>query len=75
VNDIVQVYLDLTSKTMAFGLNGEHLGIAFEDFDIGEGLYPGFSIDSENECEFNFGTTEFIWSHEGFQPLYEAFQN
>jgi len=62
--DIVQVHIDLDNKVMQFGLNGVCFGVAFQNFDVGEGMYPAASLGHFQECRFNFGCTPFR-----YQPL------
>jgi len=52
---IIQCFLDLDNRTMSFGFNGKFLGVAFENFDIGNGIYAAISTNLENECCLNFG--------------------
>jgi len=64
---IIQCYLDLDNRTMSFGFNGKFLGVAFENFDISNGIYAAISTNLENECRMNFGTTSpFSFDPEGY---------
>eukprot|EP01123_Difflugia_compressa_P010642 TRINITY_DN3943_c0_g1_i1.p1 TRINITY_DN3943_c0_g1~~TRINITY_DN3943_c0_g1_i1.p1 ORF type:complete len:207 (-),score=40.15 TRINITY_DN3943_c0_g1_i1:4-558(-) len=56
---IVQVFLDLDKRAMIFGYQGKDLGAAYTNFDIGNGLYVGFSCSSGEELRFNFGDEPF----------------
>jgi len=64
---IIQCYIDLDKRTMSFGFNGKFLGVAFENFDIGNGIYAAISTNLENECRLNFGiTAPFSFSPDGY---------
>jgi len=56
---ILQCWISLDTKVMSFGYNGRDIGPAFENFDIGKGLYPAFSANRRNGCLFNFGDSKF----------------
>jgi len=85
---ILQCWISLdTSKVMTFGYNGKVIGPAFENFDIGQGLYPAFSANRRNGCLFNFGDTPFKFcpeiifantppeTHVIYHPICNAFVN
>jgi hypothetical protein len=57
--DVVGCFLDLTTKSMSFALNGDNLGVAFTNVAVGSGLYPAISISVHQQCRFNFGHTPF----------------
>jgi len=59
---ILQCWISLDRKVMSFGYNGKVIGPAFENFDIGQGLYPAFSANRRNGCLFNFGDSPFKYS-------------
>jgi len=62
---IVQCFLDLDTRVMSFGYDGQMLGEAFTDFDISTGgLLPALSSHLENECKFNFGNENFRYPPE-----------
>ncbi len=55
--------LDLDNKKMNFFRNGYDLGVAFEGFSVGDGLYPAVSLTQGQQCIFNFGKTPFKYPH------------
>ena len=57
--DILQCYLDLNMREMLFGLNGQHLGLAFDNLDVFNGLCVALTMNPEQECVINFGRTRF----------------
>jgi len=68
-NGTLQCYLDLDNSIMSFGYDGEALGVAFTDFEVGNGLYPAFSASHGEEIRFNFGEQPFKYPPKGFNPL------
>lgn len=46
--------LDVPGGEMRFYLNGEDLGLAFKNFDIGSGLYPAASLSHGESGTFAF---------------------
>jgi len=65
--DIIGCVLDLESKQMSFYRNGKDLGVAFNAFAIGDGLYPSASVQYGQKLQFNFGKEAFKY------PLQEVF--
>jgi ATP-dependent RNA helicase DDX1 len=59
---VLGCYLDLNKMEMSFSYDGNHLGVAFDDFHIGRGLRPGFSTHLQQEAKFNFGAAPFRYS-------------
>uniref|UniRef100_A0A6B2LAZ3 B30.2/SPRY domain-containing protein n=1 Tax=Arcella intermedia TaxID=1963864 RepID=A0A6B2LAZ3_9EUKA len=57
--DVIGCYLDLVQWEMKFSHKCEDLGLAFNDFFVGSGLYPALSMNLENECQLNFGDQPF----------------
>jgi len=69
---VIQCFIDLDEKQMSFGYNGTHLGIAFEDFDFGNGIFAAVSTNLENECRLNFGLNPqvpFRFPQNSYAPL------
>uniref|UniRef100_A0A6B2LAY1 B30.2/SPRY domain-containing protein n=1 Tax=Arcella intermedia TaxID=1963864 RepID=A0A6B2LAY1_9EUKA len=68
---ILQCYLDVDNREMAFGYNGKQLGVAYSNFEIEEGLFPAFSSNINEECKFNFGSQAFRFPDlpEGYKPF------
>jgi len=67
---IIQCYIDLDKRTMSFGFNGKFLGVAFENFDVANGIYAAISTNLENECRLNFGINiPFRYEHEGYSAF------
>jgi hypothetical protein len=55
---------------MSFGFNGKFLGVAFENFDIGNGIYAAISTNLENECRLNFGiSSSFSYEHQDYNAF------
>jgi len=65
--DVIGCVLDLEAKTMSFYRNGKDMGVAFTNFNVGDGMYPAASLQKRQKCEFNFGKTAFKY------PLSEVF--
>jgi len=59
--DHIGVALDLDNKKMNFYRNGSDLGVAFENFNPGDGLHPAATLSQGQQCVFNFGKTPYIY--------------
>jgi hypothetical protein len=44
VGDVIGSVLDVESKTISFYRNGKDMGVAFNNVNIGDGLYPAASL-------------------------------
>lgn len=65
--------LDLDAGTMTFTLNGKSLGTAFTDLKVEGGLFPGVTLRSGQQLQFNFGGSSLCFDPpEGFRPYIEA---
>ncbi|KAJ3275868.1 hypothetical protein HDV01_006734 [Terramyces sp. JEL0728] len=53
--DVVTCLIDLDSAKISYMLNGNGLGIAFEDINVNETWYPAASLTGEQWGEFQFG--------------------
>ncbi|KAJ3094404.1 hypothetical protein HDU97_008117 [Phlyctochytrium planicorne] len=53
--DIVTALLDLDRREMSFLLNGEDLGVAFENVPQDVDWFPAVSLAAGQGCRFNFG--------------------
>jgi len=60
--DVIGCVLDLESKSMSFYRNGKDLGVAFNAFAVGDGLYPAASIQYGQKLSFNFGKEPFKYA-------------
>jgi len=73
-NGIIQCYLDLDNYVMSFGYDGKLLGTAYTNFQIGNGLFVGFSASSGEEIRFNFGEQPLKYPPPNeYKPLCMAF--
>jgi hypothetical protein len=75
--DIVQVLLDLETRVMRFGLNGEIFGDAFANVDAKE-LFPAISLGQFQECVINFGDSALRYPkvlEGGYLPLNKVATN
>lgn len=54
--DVVGCYLDLDKREISFSLNGDDLGVAFNNVDVETGLIPAASMQFGQMCRFNFGS-------------------
>jgi len=61
--DIIGCALDLDNKKMHFFRNGSDMGVAYEGFSIGDGLFPAASFSNGQAMTFNFGKTNFRYPH------------
>ena len=48
-NDVIGLLIDIDNKIIKYYLNGKDLGIAFDNFNIGDGIAPSLSIDRGGE--------------------------
>ena len=69
--DVVGCCLDLDKRTMSYYLNGEFLGVASDDIDVGENhaYFPACSLSEGEKCVFNFGQTPFVYEYRGYEPF------
>jgi len=65
---VIGCFLDLDTRVMRYTYNSQDLGIAFDDFVVGEGFYPALSMNLENECLLNFGASPFQYPPTEFLP-------
>jgi len=71
---IIQCYIDLDNRKISFGFNGKFLGVAFENFDISNGIYAAVSTNLENECRLNFGiNAPFGYDNEGYTTFWRMY--
>jgi hypothetical protein len=68
--DIVGCSIDLDSGTIAYYLNGNSLGIAFDKINCNEDWFPSISLSTYQSCRVNFGLQEpFRYPVKGFTSL------
>ena len=58
-NDVISVILDCESKTISYFHNGNEMGSAFNNVNIGDGLYPAVTINRKQKAKINFGKSGF----------------
>lgn len=61
--DYIGVAIDLDAKKMDFYRNGHNMGTAYDNFSVGDGLYPAVTLSGGQQCSFNFGKTPFAYPH------------
>jgi len=61
--DIIGCAVDLDNKKMNFFRNGSDMGVAYENFNSGDGLYPAASFSNGQSMTFNFGKSNFRYPH------------
>eukprot|EP01084_Bolivina_argentea_P271181 461328_1 len=57
--DVIGCAINIDDKEMEFYLNGNSMGVAFRDFDVGEGLSPSITIQSGGQVEVIFQSAKF----------------
>ena len=69
--DVVGVCIDLDKKVIEYYLNGEPLGIAFNNIPKGENVayFPGVSLTKGESCIFNFGQLPFKYEYKNYQSF------
>lgn len=67
--DTVGCGLDYARREIFFTLNGEYLGVAFEDVMAHAPLYPTVGIDSLHPVSLNFGEAPFDFDLDAYQGL------
>lgn len=71
VGDIIGVCIDLENKTIEYYLNGEKLGVAFDNIQTGKNIayFPGVTLNKGEKCFFNFGQSPFRYQYPGYQSF------
>jgi Kip1 ubiquitination-promoting complex protein 1 len=69
--DLYGICLDLEQRTIEYYRNGNALGVAFEDIEIGPGitLFPAVSLAFNDSLTANFGGSPFRYPIAGFKPI------
>ena len=69
--DVIGCCIDMDKHEMSFYLNGEFLGTASDDVDVGENnaYFPACSLSKKEKCVFNFGQTPFMYAYQGYEPF------
>eukprot|EP01084_Bolivina_argentea_P200063 342169_1 len=68
--DVIGAAIDIDQKIITFYLNGENMGIAFKNFDIGNGITPSCTISQGGELIIVFDEQHF--NHDipfGYKPF------
>ena len=71
VGDVLGVCIDMDSKIVEYFLNGDPLGIAFENIPRGENVafFPAISMSRGESCLFNFGQTPFKYEYKNYHSF------
>ena len=69
--DVIGVCIDMDKKIIEYYLNGEPLGIAFNNISKGENIayFPALSINKGESCIFNFGQLPFKYEYKNYQSF------
>ena len=69
--DVIGVAIDMDKRTIEFFLNGESLGIAFNNIAKGENVayFPALSLTKGESCIFNFGQLPFKYEYKNYQSF------
>jgi len=65
--DIIGTVLDLDNKSISFYRNGNDMGVAFNNINVADGIYPALSLQKKQKVSANFGKSAFKY------PLTEVF--
>ncbi|KAL6069553.1 Ryanodine receptor 44F [Balamuthia mandrillaris] len=68
--DVIGCAVDFDEKKMSFYKNGSNLGVAFDNFNAGEGLFPAMTLSQSQKVVVNFGSTNFTYPLEGHKGLH-----
>jgi len=66
--DVVGVVLDCDLKMISYFINGEDMGPAFTNVQLGEGLIPALSVNRNQSVFVNFGKSPFAFPIPEFFP-------
>lgn len=71
IGDVVGVCIDMDIKKIEFYLNGESLGVAFNNIPRGENVafFPAISLQRGESVLFNFGQLPFKYEYKGYQKF------
>ena len=69
--DVVGVCIDFDKKSIEYFLNGEPLGVAFNNIAKGENIayFPALSLMRGEACIFNFGQLPFKYEYKNYQSF------
>ena len=69
--DVLGVCIDFDRRIIEYYLNGESLGIAFNNIAKGENIayFPALSLISGESCIFNFGQLPFKYEYKNYQSF------
>eukprot|EP01084_Bolivina_argentea_P278377 475540_1 len=68
-NDIIGCAVDIDQQTMNFYLNGKNMGVAFRDFDPGDGIAPSITIARDGEFIVITDQNKLTYNKSGYKPL------
>ena len=65
IGDVIGVAIDLEERTIEYFLNGEKLGIAFENIQVGENIayFPSLTFSNNQKCYVNLGQYKFKYDY------------
>ena len=71
IGDVLGVCIDMDSKFIEYFLNGESLGITFENIPKGENIafFPAISLSRGESCIFNFGQIPFKYEYKSYNSF------
>ncbi|RWS27430.1 E3 ubiquitin-protein ligase RNF123-like protein [Leptotrombidium deliense] len=69
--DVIGITMDLEEGCVAFYRNGRHLGQAFNNVKVGQGMvyFPAVSLAYNESLVANFGATPLRYPVDGYHPL------
>ena len=71
IGDVVGVCIDFDKRSIEYFLNGEPLGVAFNNIAKGENIayFPALSLMRGEACIFNFGQLPFKYEYKNYQSF------
>ena len=71
IGDVVGVCIDFDKRSIEYFLNGEPLGVAFNNIPKGENIayFPALSLMRGEACIFNFGQLPFKYEYKNYQSF------
>ena len=71
IGDVIGVCIDMDKKNIEYFLNGDSLGIAFNNIPKGENVafFPGISLSRGESVLFNFGQLPFKYNYKNYHSF------